>query len=122
MTREHKIDIAVGISSIALLAAMVFILSGCATKGFQYVDSGIVTPWQLRAAAATARSEANALEQIADINEGFMQRVIQSTSEAVNSIGGAGVPIAALIGAAGGLFIPSPGSKKRLEAKTEDKP
>jgi hypothetical protein len=122
MTRDQKYDVFVGAFAVAVLAAMViFLAQGCAVKGFQYVDDGLATPWQLRASAQVARSEADALDAIADENEALISKALASLANGMESIGGPGVPLAALIGAAGGLFIPSPGSKKRERALVEDK-
>ena len=69
-------------------------------------------PSQLRSAAAVARAEADALDQIADQNEGVIRQVIGTAQQAAESLGAPAI-LTGLMGAAGGFLVPTPGQRKR---------
>jgi hypothetical protein len=93
--------------------------SGCSVRGFSNVPDGPTSPTQLRAAAATARAEASALEAIADQQEGVIRQVLGAAQSAAESLGAPAV-LTGLIGAAGGFLVPTPGQKRREKvAKAE---
>ena len=97
--------------------------SGCTVKGFQNVpDNQPTTPGQLRSAAAVARAEAQALDAIADQQEGVIRDAFQALQQGVEAVGSPAI-LTGLLGAAGGFLVPSPGQKRReklavAEAKT----
>lgn len=66
-----------------------------------------------------ARAEADALDQIADQNEGIIRQVIGAAQQAASGLGAPAV-LTGLLGAAGGFFVPTPGQRKR-EAIAESK-
>jgi len=76
-------------------------------------------PSTLRSAAAVARAEADALDQIADQNEGIIRQVIGAAQSAASGLGAPAV-LTGLLGAAGGFLVPTPGQRKR-EAVAESK-
>jgi hypothetical protein len=76
-------------------------------------------PSTLRSAAAVARAEADALDQIADQNEGIIRQVIGAAQQAASGLGAPAV-LTGLLGAAGGFLVPTPGQRKR-EAIAESK-
>jgi len=69
-------------------------------------------PSTLRSAAAVARAEADALDQIADQNEGIIRQVIGAAQSAASGLGAPAV-LTGLLGAAGGFFVPTPGQRRR---------
>lgn len=69
-------------------------------------------PSQLRSAAAVARAEADALDQIADQHEGVIRQVIGTAQSAASGLGAPAV-VTGLIGAAGGFLVPTPGQRRR---------
>jgi len=93
--------------------------TGCSVRGFSNVPDGLATPSTLRSAAAVARAEADALDQIADQNEGIIRQVLGSAQQVAGSLGAPAV-LTGLLGAAGGFLVPTPGQRKR-EAIAESK-
>ena len=69
-------------------------------------------PSTLRSAAAVARAEADALDQIADQNEGIIRQIIGAAQSAASGLGAPAV-LTGLLGAAGGFLVPTPGQRKR---------
>lgn len=98
---------------------------GCTVNGFQRIPDGPTMPGQLRAGAAVARAEADALDEIADQQEGVIRDVFASVQSAAGS-GGLGPIGGMLLGGGMGWLVPTPGQKRRekvaaAEAKTEAK-
>ena len=69
-------------------------------------------PSQLRSAAAVARAEADALEQIADQNEGVIRQMVGTAQSAAESLGAPAV-LTGLLGAGAGFLVPTPGQRRR---------
>jgi len=69
-------------------------------------------PSTLRSAAAVARAEADALDQIADQNEGVIRQVVGTVQQAAESLGAPAL-LTGLIGAGAGFVVPSPGQRRR---------
>ena len=69
-------------------------------------------PSTLRSAAAVARAEADALDEIADQNEGIIRQVVGAAQSAASGLGAPAV-LTGLLGAAGGFLVPTPGQRKR---------
>jgi hypothetical protein len=69
-------------------------------------------PSQLRSAAAVARAEADALEQIADQNEGVIRQMVGTAQSAAESLGAPAV-LTGLLGAGAGFMVPTPGQRRR---------
>jgi len=86
--------------------------TGCSVRGFSNLPDGPATPSTLRSAAAVARAEADALDQIADQNEGVIRQVIGAAQQAADGLGAPAV-VTGLIGAAGGFLVPTPGQRRR---------
>jgi hypothetical protein len=59
-----------------------------------------------------ARAEADALDQIADQNEGIIRQIIGAAQSAASGLGAPAV-LTGLLGAAGGFLVPTPGQRKR---------
>jgi len=103
---------------IASTTALLF-LSACSVKGFPQMDDGFHTPGQLRSAAAIAKAQSQALEEIADQQQGMIQNAL-SVAEGVAGSLGAPAVLTGLLGAAGGFLVPTPAQRKRVaQAKRE---
>ena len=59
-----------------------------------------------------ARAEADALDQIADQNEGVIRQVLGAAQQAADSLGAPAL-LTGLMGAAGGFLVPTPGQRRR---------
>ena len=105
--------------SVILMFVLVGLSFGCSVRGFSNLPDGPAMPSTLRSAAAVARAEADALDQIADQNEGIIRQVIGAAQSAASGLGAPAV-LTGLLGAAGGFFVPTPGQRKR-EAIAESK-
>ena len=104
--------------SILFLLALP-ILSGCSVKGFPQLEGDFHSPGQLRSAAAIAKAQGMALEEIADQQQGMIQSVLQTAEGVAGSLGAPAV-LTGLLGAAGGFLVPTPAQKKRVaQAKRE---
>jgi hypothetical protein len=86
--------------------------TGCSVRGFSNLPDGPATPSTLRSAAAVARAEADALDQIADQNEGVIRQVVGAVQQAADGLGAPAI-VSGLIGAAGGFLVPTPGQRRR---------
>lgn len=105
----------VGSATLFVIWTTVFLTlsAGCTVRGFQNVpDDRPTTPGQLRSAAAVARAEAQALDAIADQQEGVIRDAFQALQKGVEAVGSPAV-LTGLIGAAGGFLVPSPGQRRR---------
>ena len=69
-------------------------------------------PSTLRSAAAVARAEADALDEIADQNEGIIRQVVGAAQSAASGLGAPAL-LTGLIGAGAGFVVPSPGQRRR---------
>lgn len=94
-------------SIVACLAS-----NGCTVKGFQTVPDGPSTPSQLRAGAAVARAEAEALDKIADMQEGVIREIVGKVQAAAEGLGAPAI-VTGLIAGGSGLLLPSPGQRRR---------
>ena len=104
--------------SILFLLALP-ILSACSVKGFPQLEGDFHSPGQLRSAAAIAKAQGMALEEIADQQQGMLQSVL-ATAEGVAGSLGAPAVLTGLLGAAGGFLVPTPAQRKRVaQAKRE---
>lgn len=104
--------------SILFLLALP-ILSACSVKGFPQLEGDFHSPGQLRSAAAIAKAQGMALEEIADQQQGMLQSVLQTAEGVAGSLGAPAV-LTGLLGAAGGFLVPTPAQKKRVaQAKRE---
>ena len=71
---------------IASITALLF-LSGCSVKGFPQLDDGFHTPGQLRSAAAIAKAQGQALEEIANQQQGMMQTALSAAEGLAGAVG-----------------------------------
>ena len=100
----------------SLLIGGFLISSGCSQlSGFGSLSDGTASTIDMRKAAATARAEANALDQIADQQDAQLRQVIGGASNLASSLGAPEV-VTALIAGVGGLLIPSPIKRKKTPA------
>tara|TARA_Y100001938_G_C7782131_1_gene278401 strand:+ start:98 stop:481 length:384 start_codon:yes stop_codon:yes gene_type:complete len=107
---------------VVLTGALVYLASasGCSNvKGFAYADDGVLTAGQARQAAAVAQAEADALNSIANEQDRTAQGILNAVDTAASSVGAPEI-VSALIGAAGALFIPPPGSRRKREQAVKD--
>ena len=95
-----------------LICGCLVLSTGCSVRGFSNLPDGPAMPSTLRSAAAVARAEADALDQIADQNEGIIRQVIGAAQQAASGLGAPAV-LTGLLGAAGGFFVPTPGQRRR---------
>ena len=107
-----------GLLLLALLAATFALLVGCQVKGFQYLPDGVSTPAQMRAAASTARAEADALDNLAAQGDDATAKAFGFAEEAAAAIGAPAV-LGTLLGAGAGFLVPSPGQRKREKVLEE---
>lgn len=102
-----------------LICAFLFLNSGCSVQGFTNIPDGPTTPGQLRSAAAIARAEAAALDEVADQQEGVIRQVVGAAQSAAESLGAPAI-VTGLIGAGAGFIVPTPGQRRREKvAKAE---
>lgn len=103
-----------------LICGCLLLSAGCSVQGFKNIPSNTpTTPSQLRSAAIVAQAEADALNQIADQQEGVIRQVIGAAQQTADSLGAPAL-VTGLIGAAGGFLVPSPGQRRREKlAKAE---
>ena len=88
-------------------------LSGCSNlQGFGSLSDGTATTTEMRKAAALARAEADALDQIADQQTQSLQQAIGASQEVASMLGAPEV-VTGLIGALAGILVPSPIKRKK---------
>jgi len=97
---------------VILTSVLVGLNCGCSVRGFSNIPDGPTMPSTLRSAAAVARAEADALDEIADQNEGIIRQVVGAAQSAASGLGAPAV-LTGLLGAAGGFLVPTPGQRKR---------
>ena len=104
---------------VILICGWAVLNCGCSVTGFQNLPDGPTNPSQLRAAAAIARAEAQALDEVADQQEGVIRQVVGAVQQAADTIGAPAI-VTGLIGAGAGLAVPTPGQRRREKvAKAE---
>lgn len=86
--------------------------AGCSVTGFRTVPDGLTTPSQLRSAAAVARAEAEALDAVADEQQGVIDRTVATVQNVADQLGAPAV-LTGLIGAGAGFMVPTPGQRRR---------
>lgn len=89
--------------------------SGCSVRGFENIPDGPTTPGQLRGAASIARAEAQALDDLADQQEGVIRQVVGAAQSAAETLGAPAI-VTGLIGAGAGFIVPTPGQRRREKA------
>ena len=88
-------------------------LSGCSSlQGFGSLSDGTATTTEMRKAAALARAEADALDQIADQQTQSLQQAVGASQEVASMLGAPEV-VTGLIGALAGILVPSPIKRKK---------
>ena len=88
-------------------------MSGCSSlQGFGSLSDGTATTTEMRKAAALARAEADALDQIADQQAQSLQQAIGASQEVASMLGAPEV-VTGLIGALAGILVPSPIKRKK---------
>ena len=97
---------------VILTSVLAGLNCGCSVRGFSNIPDGPTMPSTLRSAAAVARAEADALDEIADQNEGIIRQVVGAAQSAASGLGAPAV-LTGLLGAAGGFLVPTPGQRKR---------
>jgi len=98
---------------LSLLIAALVILSGCSSlQGFGSLSDGAASTTEMRKAAALARAEADALDQIADQQSQGLQDALGASQGIAEALGAPEV-VTALIAGVGGLLIPSPIRRKK---------
>jgi hypothetical protein len=102
----------------AAAAAGVILAAGCSSvQGFKATTDGNLGPEEAARAAIVARAEAEALEQIAASQYEQRERFVGFAKQASHTLGAPEI-VSGLVGALGGLFLPSPIKRKR--EKTND--
>jgi hypothetical protein len=90
--------------------------SGCSQlSGFGSLSDGTATSNEMRKAAAIARAEADALDQIVAQQDAQFHQAIGATQEVASMLGAPEV-VSGLIGALAGILVPSPIKRKKIPA------
>lgn len=99
-----------GILSLAWLVSS----SGCSVSGFRAVPDGLTTPSQLRSAAAVARAESIALEELANEQQGVWDQFRETGKQVVGELGLPGLATGLLGVGLGWVGLPTPGQTRRV--------
>jgi hypothetical protein len=92
------------------------ISSGCSSlQGFGSLSDGTASTTEMRKAAALARAEADALDQIVDQQNAQIRQAVDGAQDLAVSLGAPEL-ITGLIAGLGGLLLPSPIRKKKPTA------
>lgn len=94
------------------IPASLLLSGGCSVNGFRSIPDGPTAPATLRAGAAVSRAEADALDAIADQQEGVIRETLGAVQAAADASGFGPLAGVALGGAAGWL-VPTPGQRRR---------
>jgi hypothetical protein len=109
------------IASLGLIIGLVT-LSGCSSlQGFGSLSDGAASTTEMRKAAALARAEADALDQIADQQAQSLQQAIGASQEVASMLGAPEI-VSGLIGALAGILVPSPIKRKKPVRFDSDQP
>jgi hypothetical protein len=101
---------------LSLSTAGFLTLSACSQlSGFGSLSDGTASSSEMRKAAAIARAEADALDQIVAQQDAQFHQAVGATQE-VASLLGAPEVASALIGAIAGILVPSPIKRKKTPA------
>ena len=91
-------------------------LNGCSSlQGFASLSDGTASTTEMRKAAALARAEADALDQIVDQQNAQIRQAVDGAQDLAVSLGAPEL-ITGLIAGLGGLLLPSPIRKKKPAA------
>ena len=91
-------------------------LSACSSlQGFGSLSDGAASTTEMRKAAALARAEADALDQIVDQQNAQLRQAVDGAQDLAVSLGAPEL-ITGLIAGLGGLLLPSPIRKKKPTA------
>jgi hypothetical protein len=91
-------------------------LNGCSSlQGFGSLSDGAASTTEMRKAAALARAEADALDQIVDQQNAQIRQAVDGAQDLAVSLGAPEL-ITGLIAGLGGLLLPSPIRKKKPAA------
>lgn len=104
---------------IALIIVFLCSSIGCSVKGFPQLDGTFHTPQQLRSAAAIATAQGQALNEIADQQQGMITSVFETAQGVAEGLGAPAV-LTGLLGAAGGFLVPTPGQRKRQQLAKQE--
>ena len=97
-------------------------LSACSSlQGFGSLSDGAASTTEMRKAAALARAEADALDQIADQQTQSLQQAIGASQEVASMLGAPEI-VSGLIGALAGILVPSPIKRKKPVRFDSDQP
>ena len=102
-------------ASLGLIIGLVT-SSGCSSlQGFASLSDGTASTTEMRKAAALARAEADALDQIVDQQNEQVRQAVDGAQDLAVSLGAPEL-ITGLIAGLGGLLLPSPIRKKKPAA------
>ena len=104
---------------IALIIVFLCLNTGCSVKGFPQLDGTFHTPQQLRSAAAIATAQGQALNEIADQQQGMITSVLETAQGVAEGLGAPAV-LTGLLGAAGGFLVPTPGQRRRQQLAKQE--
>ena len=101
------------ILSVLLIFVFLTLNNGCSSlQGFGSLSDGAASTTEMRKAAALARAEADALDQIADQQSQSLRDALGASQDIARTLGAPEI-VTALIAGVGGLLIPSPIRRKK---------
>tara|TARA_R100001463_G_scaffold50388_1_gene100577 strand:- start:136 stop:510 length:375 start_codon:yes stop_codon:yes gene_type:complete len=115
---EKLCDWIVILAVIATTVGMIFLVGCARVNGFSSISDGVASSDQMRAAATVARNEAATLDELANQADDSSARLIGFAQSAADTLG-APAAVATGLGLLGGLFIPTPGTRKREKELVE---
>ena len=118
MKKQTQQDIFVSLFFALVLALAIWLLAGCQVSGFAHMKDGLATASQMRAAATSARHEADLLDELADHADDITSRAFSFVEESAAMIGAPAI-LTGLMGGAAGFLVPSPGQRKREKVLEE---
>ena len=104
---------------IGLTIVCLCLSSGCSVKGFPQLEGDFHTPQQLRSAAAIATAQGQALNEIADQQQGMISGMLETAQGVAEGLGAPAV-LTGLLGAAGGFLVPTPGQRRRQQLAKQE--
>ena len=118
MTSDQKKDALMALFVVVVLGGAIYFLAGCQVSGFAHIKDGLATSSQMRAAATSARHEADLLDELADQADDITTRAFSFVEESAAMIGAPAI-LTGLMGGAAGFLVPSPGQRKREKVLEE---